>query len=265
MLGLPASAGIATSKHAIAATAKTPRHNRAVRLRNCDTAHRVYARTLSAMRPAILLFARSPEREASAKRMRFAAPLFRALVASWLDAARRFEAKPVIACAAEDREALASIAPEIEREWIEQRGTTFGERVASVTNEAFARGFDAVLLAAIDAPPHDLGEAFAKLAAGTPVISPSRDGGINFIGLVQPEAELLAQLELRRRDLREQFASFSVVRGSIDLDDESAIAIARTDRAWRGLLPALRPAKHHSRVVAQSRTPLPLASRPPPA
>src|SRR5204862_235117 len=89
-----------------------------------------------------------------------------------------------------------------------------------------ARGFDAVLLAAIVAPPHDLGEAFAKLAAGTPVISPSRDGGINFIGLVQPEAELLAQLELRRRDLREQFASFSVVRGSIDLDEE-------TDRARR--------------------------------
>jgi glycosyltransferase A (GT-A) superfamily protein (DUF2064 family) len=214
---------------------------------------------------AVVLFARSPEREASAKRMRFAAPLFRALVALWLDAARRCEAKPVIACANEDREALASIAPEIEREWIEQRGTTFGQRVACVTGEAFARGFDAVLIAAIDAPPHDLDEAFAKLDAGTPVISPSRDGGINFIGLVQPEPELLAQLELRRRDLREQFASFDVVRGSIDLDNESAIAIARTDRAWRGLLVVFRPAQLCDCVIAQSRTPIPQASRAPPA
>jgi len=213
---------------------------------------------------AVVLFARSPEREASAKRMRFAAPLFRALVASWLVAARRFEAKPVIACAEEDREALASIAPEIEREWIEQRGTTFGERVACVTDEAFTRGFDAVLLAAIDAPPHDLGEAFAKLAEGTPVISPSRDGGVNFIGLVQPEPELLARLELRRRDLCEQFAAFSVVRGSIDLDDESAIAIARGDRAWRGLLVAFQPAQHCDCVIAQSHTPFLRAPRAPP-
>jgi glycosyltransferase A (GT-A) superfamily protein (DUF2064 family) len=213
---------------------------------------------------AVVLFARSPEREASAKRMRFAAPLFRALVASWLDAARRCEAKPVIACANEDREALASIAPEIERDWIEQRGMTFGQRVACVTGEAFARGFDAVLIAAIDAPPHDLDEAFAKLDAGTPVISPSRDGGINFIGLVQPEPELLAQLELRRRDLREQFASFDVVRGSIDLDNESAIAIARTDRAWHPfLIPFHRP-KTRNQMVALSRNTIPSPSRAPP-
>jgi len=212
-----------------------------------------------------VLFARSPEREASAKRMRSAAPLFRALVASWLEAARRCEAKPVIACAEEDRDALASIAPDIEREWIEQRGTTFGQRVACVTDEAFARGFDAVLIAAIDAPPHDLDEAFARLDEGTPVISPSRDGGINFIGLVQPEPELLGRLEMRRRNLREQFAAFSVVRGSIDLDDEHAISIARTDRAWRGLIPQSDKPKSRNRTVAFSRTAIPSPPRAPPA
>ena len=217
------------------------------------------------MRPAILLFARSPEREASAKRMRFAAPLFRALVASWLDAARRHEAKPVIACAEEDREALASIAPDIDREWIEQRGATFGERVASATNEAFARGFDAVLIAAIDAPPHDLREAFAKLAEGTPVISPSRDGGINFIGLVQPEPELLAQLEIHNRAQRSLFPHFCILRSTIDVDNEHALNLAKTDRAWRGLLPQTHKPNSRNQTVALSRRAIPSTPRAPPA
>ena len=216
------------------------------------------------MRPAILLFARSPEREASAKRMRFAAPLFRALVASWLDAAWRYEAKPVIACAEEDREALASIAPDIEREWIEQRGATFGQRVASATDEAFARGFDAVLIAAIDAPPHDLREAFAKLAEGTPVVSPSRDGGINFIGLVRPEAELLAQLEIHNRGQLALFARFCVLRSTIDVDNEHALNIAKADRAWRAFLPQSHRPQTHNRTVVFSRRTIPSSPRAPP-
>ncbi len=200
------------------------------------------------MRNAILLFARSPEREACAKRMRFAAPLFRALVANWLAAAQRHDATPVIACASEDREALASIAPEIAREWIEQRGSAFGERVARAADEAFARGFDSVLIAAIDAPPHDLGEAFRRVAEGTPVISPSRDGGINFIGLVQPEPELLQQLEINRRV---HFKDFHVVRSTIDLDNESALNIARTDRAWRQYFSNPATQQPRNRATAQ--------------
>lgn len=214
---------------------------------------------------AILLFARSPEREASAKRMRFAAPLFRALVASWLDAARRHEAKPVIACAAEDREALASITPEIEREWIEQRGATFGQRVASATDEAFARGFDAVLIAAIDAPPHDLREAFARLAEGTPVVSPSRDGGINFIGLVQPEPELLAQLEIHNRAQRSLFADFCILRSTIDVDNEHALNIAKTDRAWRAFFSRSHKPNSRNQTVALSQRAIPSSPRAPPS
>jgi len=171
--------------------------------------------------------------------MRFAAPLFRALVASWLEAARRHDATPVIACAEDDREALASIAPEIGREWIEQCGASFGERVARAADETFARGFDAVLIAAIDAPPHHLSEAFRKLAEGMPVLSPSRDGGINFIGLVRPEPEFLGQLRCGRRDGARPAAgtaAFHIVGTTIDIDNEAALAIARTDRAWRALL-----------------------------
>jgi len=220
------------------------------------------------MRPAILLFARSPEREASAKRMRFAAPLFRALVANWLDAAQRHGATAVIACAAEDRAALASIAPHIAREWIEQRGAAFGERVARAAGDAFACGFDTVLVAAIDAPPHHLGEAFRKLAEGTPVISPSRDGGINYIGLVQPEPELLAQLRCGRRDDARSAAgtaAFHVVGTTIDLDNEGALAIARTDRAWRALLLPSPAAQPRDRVTAQPQFVCKRPSRAPPS
>jgi glycosyltransferase A (GT-A) superfamily protein (DUF2064 family) len=219
------------------------------------------------MRRSILLFARSPEREASAKRMRFAAPLFRALVASWLEAARRHDATPVIACADDDRDALASIAPEIDREWIEQQGASFGERVACAADETFARGFDAVLIAAIDAPPHHLSEAFRKLAEGTPVISPSRDGGINFIGLVRPEPAFLAQLRCGRRDdacPAAGTAAFHIVGTTIDLDNEAALAIAKTDRAWRWLLspPAIQQPSNSATPLP--RNSLPRASRAPP-
>jgi len=221
------------------------------------------------MRTAIVLFARSPEREAAEKRMRFAAPLFRALVASWLDAAQRQGAVPVVACAAGDREALASIAPEIEREWIEQRGATFGERAARASEEAFARGFDAIVLAAIDAPPRELGEIFASLERGVPAISPSRDGGINCIGLLAPEAELLARFTQRRRDLvqvcRQYFERVAIVGGTIDVDDGSALAIARRDRAWRAFLPQAKLQQPSNPATQQPGHAVHSASRGPPA
>ena len=218
---------------------------------------------------AIVLFARSPEREAAAKRIGSAAPLFRAVIAAWLREAHSCGATPVVACSAMDRAALASIAPEIERQWIEQRGATFGERVVSATDDAFARGFDAVIVAAIDAPPRDLREALAALERGVPVVAPSRDGGINYIGLIAPEPELLKQLEPRRRDLldvcKRYFERIYVMRGAIDLDSNDALALARRDRAWRALLPALITVQPRNCAPAQPGVNHPYESRPPPA
>ena len=221
-------------------------------------------------RPAILLFARSPEREAVAKRMPFAAPLFRALVASWLAEAERLGATPVIACAAADRDALAAIAPEIEREWIEQHGASFGERAANAADEAFARGCGGVLVAAIDAPPQHAADALHALSRGLAAVSPSRDGGINFIALPAPDRHLLESLAPRRRDLlqlcRRHLRDCVVVGGTIDVDSPGALEIARRDRAWRALLPPIRiavappPALVIPRGVAR-----PHCSRPPPA
>lgn len=216
------------------------------------------------MRPAVVLFARSPEREASAKRMRFAAPLFRALVAAWLDAARRHDATPIIACDETDQDALAGVAPQLARQWITQRGDSFGDRAAHAVDDAFARGFDAVLIAAIDAPPHHLGEAFRRLAEGTPVVSPSRDGGVNFIGFTEPAAELLRDIEIGRHDLVSLFAHFHVITSTIDLDGPCALAIARTDRAWRSYFPSAPAAQPRNHATALQVLVLPCATRAPP-
>lgn len=192
------------------------------------------------MTPAILLFARSPEREAAAKGMRAAAPLFGAVIRAWLDAAHAHGAVPFIACAREDRASLAAIAPEVAREWIEQRGERFGSRVATAVSEAFARGFDRVIVAAIDAPPSDLPRALDALARGISVIAPARDGGINFIGLTTPDRALLEQLTPRRRDLvrlcRAHLGALLVLRVATDIDSPSALDAARNERAWRGFV-----------------------------
>lgn len=211
--------------------------------------------------PAVVLFARSPEREAAAKRMRSGAPLFRAVVAAWLRAAQRHGAMPLIACAREDRDALAAIAPEVERGWIEQHGLSFGTRVANAAEDAFARGHAAVILAAIDAPPHDLGSAFAALARGTAVVAPASDGGVNYLGITGVDRALLENLTTQR--CREHFAELLVLETTTDLDSSRALVTARRERAWRGLLaPIVRIAHapaHPLRGIARSNT-----ARPPP-
>lgn len=213
---------------------------------------------------AVVLFARSPEREAAAKRMTGAAPLFRAVVAAWLREARANGARPVIACDRRDRDALASIAPEVERDWIEQPRAAFGERVCSAVSEAFARGFAQVFVAAIDAPPpRRLGEALAVLAGGTPVIGPARDGGVNFIGITSCERELLRDLTFAR--CRALLPGALVFEAATDVDSPASLAAARREQAWRGWFPVLpvAPVRHVARLLAGVTHPL--VSRPPPS
>jgi glycosyltransferase A (GT-A) superfamily protein (DUF2064 family) len=211
--------------------------------------------------PAVVLFARSPEREAAAKRMRSGAPLFRAVVAAWLRTARRLGVRPLIACAAEDRDALAAIAPDVDRGWIEQRGDVFGTRVANAAEDAFARGCDAVILAAIDAPPHNLGRALESLRRGVPVLAPARDGGVNFLGITRADRTLLEDLTAQR--CRDHFATLLIVETITDLDSGSAVTQARCERAW---LPILVPVVSRTDVPVHPlrRTTPAFTTRPPP-
>ncbi|HEX7151273.1 MAG TPA: DUF2064 domain-containing protein [Thermoanaerobaculia bacterium] len=226
------------------------------------------------MSRAVVLFARSPAREAVAKGLRIAtaAPLFGALFTAWIDAARQHGAMPVVACAAEDRAALEALANH-RCLWLTQRGVTFGARVAAAADDAFALGFRAVLIAATDAPPTAaLAGAFAALDDGRPVIAPARDGGINFLGITQPEPALLTRLAPRQRNLvalcRAYFAELVLLDAVVDVDSPASLAAARRDEAWRLwrallVLPVVEPmtvAFHIRRGVARV-----TSSRPPPA
>jgi glycosyltransferase A (GT-A) superfamily protein (DUF2064 family) len=211
----------------------------------------------------VVLFARSPEREAAAKRLPGAAPLFRSVVAAWLREAEAHGARPVIACEPRDRDALAAIAPEVVREWIEQPSEEFGERVFSAASVAFARGFDGIVIAAIDAPPpRRLGDALAVLGRGIAVIGPARDGGVNFIGVTSASRELLCDLTFTR--CREALPDAMVFAAATDVDSMAALRVARTEIIWRGYFtPLARPS---AESVAQLRRGVTGSrwSRPPP-
>ena len=212
---------------------------------------------------AVVLFARSPEREAAAKRMGGAAPLFRAVVAAWLREAEAHGARPVIACEPRDRDALAAIASEVARDWIEQPQAAFGERVCSATIEAFSRGFASVVIAAIDAPPpRRLGEALAALANGIEVIGPARDGGVNFIGVTHADRALLGNLTFAR--CRAALPHARIFEAATDVDSPSALRIAQREKTWRGYIApqVIPPVPHISRALRGVCRPL--ASRPPP-
>jgi glycosyltransferase A (GT-A) superfamily protein (DUF2064 family) len=197
---------------------------------------------------AVVLFARSPEREAAAKRMAGAAPLFRAVVAAWLRQAQANGARPVIACEPRDREALSRIAPDIERDWIEQPRAAFGERVSYAVFEAFSRGFESVVVAAIDAPPpRRLAEALAVLAHGKAVIGPARDGGINFLGITAPDRELLEHLTFAR--CRALLPGATVFEAATDVDSVASLSVARREELWRAYLPAQQPVAPEPRAA----------------
>lgn len=213
---------------------------------------------------AIVLFARSPEREAAAKRMPLAVPLFRSVIAAWLEAAHAHGVTPLIACEPRDREALAAIAPRLTRGWIEQGVASFGARVCDAATVAFARGFTGVVIAAIDAPPPmRLGEALAALSDGVAVIGPARDGGINFIGITTLDRELLADLTVKR--CLQRLPHALVLEPATDVDSPKSLDAARREHAWRGYF--IQQQLHHAPFVARAMRgiTLTISSRPPPA
>jgi glycosyltransferase A (GT-A) superfamily protein (DUF2064 family) len=219
---------------------------------------------------AIVLFARSPEREAAAKGMPSAAPLFARVTAAWLRAARRCGVRVAVACDPCDRHALAAIAPEVARQWIDQPARAFGGRVAAVAAAAFEGGLQSILIAAIDAPPPpDLRRALALLRGGTPVVAPARDGGVNFIGLVGPEPGLLAQFAPCRTDLvalcTRHLQRVAVFEMATDIDGVHALAAARRERAWHCLLTPRPDAVHRRPSHVAARVVRVASCRPPPA
>jgi glycosyltransferase A (GT-A) superfamily protein (DUF2064 family) len=199
------------------------------------------------MSRAIVIFARAPEREAASKRLPIerAARLFRSVIAAWLRTAERARATPVIVCPAEARKRMATIAADVPRIYVDQRGSNFGERLANSSEEVFALGFQSVVITGIDvAPPDDLDAAFRSLEAGRCLIAPARDGGVNLIGLRSPARELLSTFAVRDPRIADRcrrfFDALEELAPSSDIDSLEHLRAARRESVWRGFYDLLR-------------------------
>jgi len=186
------------------------------------------------MARAIVIFARPPEFEAAVKGLplRFV-HLFEHITAAWLRAATFANATPVIACAPDVRARFDDILPAVKRLYVDQRGPTFGERLASSAEAAFALGFDEVLITGIDAHlEHHASDIFAALAHARAVVEPAKDGGINLIALHAPERELLSTIQQRQSDVLERCRAYFrdsliVLKESSDIDSYEELARPR--------------------------------------
>ena len=217
------------------------------------------------MRPrALVLFARSPWREAAAKGLRGdSAALFRRLISAWMQSAVACGARVIVACEDADREALARIEPSIERLTLTQRGATFGERLANAADDAFALHHERVIIAGIDAPPPDLDHAFALLDEHEIVAAPARDGGVNLIGLSAPAHALLASIKIGQRCI-DAFASAAILASVTDIDSPADLARAAHETAWRPYLATQGPNTEYSINATPADVTPQLPSRAPP-
>ena len=238
----------------------------------------------------LVLFTRGPRAEARAKGLprKAGARLFRALVESWVQSARRAEVQPVIMAPAgslaELKRLFAGDGVPIEA----QCPGTLGERLQDAFTRAFARGASPVMVAGGDSPapaPTELARAFADLASGDRVVlGPSPDGGVYAIGLASPAATLMQDVPWLSADveraLRERAAALGLpvaaLPPALDIDGVAdlrrAFALAGCDVKWRPLQSALAAllAAAPPASTAAARTPLALlasdlAARGPPA
>jgi glycosyltransferase A (GT-A) superfamily protein (DUF2064 family) len=192
----------------------------------------------------VILFARTPEAEVAAKGLsRQAVVLFETLTANWLRATVAAGARPLISCDPESRSRFASIAAEAERDYVDQEGDTFGERVAAAASHAEDLGFRTIAIAGIDAPPPvDLERSFELLESGSidGAIAPSRDGGVNIIAFRAVPFALLLSFEARDASIAarcvEHFARIYTFAPASDIDCVDDIARAMQQQPWRRYL-----------------------------
>lgn len=158
-------------------------------------------------RRTLLLFSRSPEAEARAKNLSpaKAAELFAALCGSWAHAACRTGARLVVATPRHCRKSLEANPAVWGADFLMQKGSNLGERLARAARDAVAAGAQTLLIAAGDCPApgtEELDGAFRALESspGTAVLGPSRDGGFYLIGLPCEKIDLLQSIYPRQRD-----------------------------------------------------------------
>lgn len=208
----------------------------------------------------VLLFARTADGEARAKRLARARGVF-AL-------ARR---RVVAAAAALPGVTLLVVGPGGS---LPQRGKDFAERLGNAFADARALGYGEIVAVPTDVPRlgvRQLAEAFRRLAAAEVVLGPSPDGGAYLIGCRIDPAPLFRGVRWRTArafaDLAGNAGDAAVLDPLEDVDRRADLLNldARGDRELAALLAAARP-RGPEDVRRAVPTPLvhPLANRPPP-
>lgn len=141
-------------------------------------------------RRAILLFARTPEREAHAKRLSTAvSPSDRVSVYTFLTGRVLSELShlsySVIVATDDAAYNFQRFSPTV-RNVVTQRGKSFQEKLINSLSDVFALGYDAVVCVGNDCPDLSSGDieaAFSSIDTGTLVLGAAADGGAYLIGL----------------------------------------------------------------------------------
>ena len=191
---------------------------------------------------AILLFARSPEAEAAAKRLNGGERLFEAIAGAWIGVARECGVAVILACSPEHRASFRRLTG-IDA-FVDQSGSLFGERLAAAARGAFSLQFDHLLITGIDAPPPDAAALDAALSAvedgrAAAVAAPSTDGGINFLVVTPLDVSLLETFTPRDSGLiarcRRHFRGRVLIETAAlpDLDSREVIRVAFRQSLWR--------------------------------
>jgi len=208
----------------------------------------------------VLLFARTADGEARAKRLARARGVF-AL-------ARR---RVVAAAAALPGVTLLVVGPGGS---LPQRGKDFAERLGNAFADARALGYGEIVAVPTDVPRlgvRQLAEAFRSLAAAEVVLGPSPDGGAYLIGCRIDPTSLFRGVRWRTArafaDLAAHAGAPAVLDPLEDVDRRADLLNldARGDRELAALLAAARP-RGPEDVRRAVPAPLvhPLANRPPP-
>lgn len=131
------------------------------------------------VRRCVLLFARAPRLEGRRKGLGAAAPVLDLAFRRAVAAARSLPGVDLVFAGVESSPATRGATV------LRQRGRTFGERLEKAFADAFALGYDEILLVGGDVPGLDrraLTNAFEALDERAHVLGPSPDGGVYLIG-----------------------------------------------------------------------------------
>ncbi len=151
-------------------------------------------------RQAIVLFTRSPRTEAKAKPLAGLSfletqRLYASLTTTVLNEACT-TGLPVIV-ATDDCSAAIFSEPSSSVQLLQQRGSSFGQRLSAATHDAFERGYDELVIIGndcVNVTSQTLCNAFTELEASDVVLGSAKDGGVYLIAAKNKSREEIHEI-----------------------------------------------------------------------